>query len=190
MCGDTVSLRRECECLCVVTYLFVSAWSTYHRAYITRHTTTMRHNSPLPHILQAILLNQSAQSMKCPASLESTNTLLILTLEEQSHFRPRCPIGFSLSNRLTFISFRLCCAGDTIYRLACRNWRAVDVGLNTLMSSLHRLARERGTRLVVCHCSWRKIGDCSEEMESGDLFLCRNGSGMPLMEAIGVESLG
>lgn len=148
----------------------------------------MRHNAPLPHILQAILLNQSAQSMKCPASLESTNTLLILTLEEQSDFRPRRAIGFLLSNRLPFISFRLRCACDSIYRLACRNWRAVDVGLNTLMSSLHRLARERGTCLVVCHCSWRKIGECSEEMESGDIFYV--GSGMPLMEAIRVESLG
>jgi hypothetical protein len=42
----------------------------------------MRRNALLTYALNALLLNQSAQSMERSSGLESTNPLLVLALEE------------------------------------------------------------------------------------------------------------
>ncbi len=49
----------------------------------------MRAYALLAHILNALVFDQPAQSMKCSSRLESAYTLLVLALEEQSNMRLR-----------------------------------------------------------------------------------------------------
>lgn len=102
-------------------------------------TATVCNYTSLPHILQALLFNQSAQRVKRSSCFERSYPLLVLALEEQPDFGLSLAIrGYSV--RLAILTFTLCRRGYGIERFTGHYRCSVDVWFDALVGGLDGLS--------------------------------------------------
>ena len=117
----------------------------------SRQTTTMRRNALFTHTLNALLLNQSSQSVESSSGLEGTDLLLVLAFEEQLDFgvgpdvgsiavyfvRVRCRLAGHIRSG-TWTAFGSRRRSNLVYCLAGDCGCPMDVSFDSLVGSLYR----------------------------------------------------
>jgi hypothetical protein len=100
----------------------------------------MRDDSLLPHLFKPTLLDQPDDSMECAPHLERSNTLEVLALEKQPHFRRRGLLSLPWRSLERFDSLRR--RSERGQRRIGEHWGAVDVGSDERVGGFDGDARQ------------------------------------------------